>query len=177
MSKKKIFLIIGIVLAVILAAVAAFLILNKPGQGEDTGGEAKITTLLEGKIKTDQETDFKIVNDNGDTVLTAEDIETLFLSITDGKNRYLEFCLTDSGAKAFKDAISNGETLKIMIKGSVLKYTVDGVETECILKQDDLVESSAIFEGDYNSQIITCFGDIATPIVNTQEELDAKENS
>ncbi len=165
-KNKRLLIIIGIALAAVLIAVAAFLIIKNIKEDDQPEGEAKIIMLLEGNIKED--IDFKMTDSDGDKILDADDVEGITVSITKGKNRYLEFRLTESGAKAFDEAISDGETVSVMVNGTKLISSV---------KQDDLEENSVIFESKKGVEIMPYFNAVATPIANTQEELDAKENN
>ncbi len=166
LKNKKLLLIIGIALAVILIAVAVFLIISNTNEDEQPEGEAKIIMLLEGNIRED--IDFKMTDGDENKILDADDVEGVTVSITEGKNRYLEFRLTESGAKAFDDAISNGKTVSVM---------ANGVKLISEVKQDDLEENSVIFESQKGVEIMPYFNAVATPISNTQEELAEKENN
>lgn len=116
---------------------------------DEGSGEYKILELTENKIPDDRE--FSVVDNNGNTVLINQDVDKVMVVFEKSKDRYLELRLTDEGAKKFKSALKQKDT--------VLTITIDGEKLASPVIADDAEDKSAIVLGEYK-EVMSWFNKI-----------------
>lgn len=67
----------------------------------------------------DASREFAIIGDD-EQVITASDVEGVYIMHIKGENRYLEIRFNEDGAEKFEDAIDDYESLTITLDGKVL---------------------------------------------------------
>ena len=107
--------------------------------GDEGSGEFRILELTENKIPEDR--DFAVVNKNGNTVLTNQDVEKVLVVFEKSKDRNLELRLTDDGAKKLKKALKQ--------KDAELAISLNGEKIAFPVVADDAEKNSAIVLGEY----------------------------
>ena len=131
-------------LSIIAGTVVYFTVIRDDTQDD---GQYNILELTEGKIPESHK--FAIVDEDGNTILTNADVNSVLVSFEKSKDRYLEIRLTEAGAQKFKDALEDG-TLSIMLNGKKLTSPVIA---------DDVEENSAIVLGEYE-KVMEWFNEI-----------------
>ena len=117
-DKKLLYIITAVAAAFVIGVVALFLFLSgdEPPKPPSPPKELATRTL-------DTEREFALIGD-GEKVITAGDVEAVYIMHIKDENRYLEIRFTEEGAEKFQDAIDDYESLSIMLDGEIL---VEGV--------------------------------------------------
>ena len=108
--------------------------------GEKNDSE-KYNILVLAEKNIEQGREFKVIDQDGNTIVDNEDVEKVLVSFEESRDRYLEIMLTKNGKRNVKKASKK--------KNCVLTITLDGENLVSPVLLDEIEEKSVIALGEY----------------------------